>query len=90
MERQTKDSAPHPGALRTPVTFPWRLPANHWLSRTLQILLAVGIGVTFWAKITGRDYETRSVLLAIGGIFLAGVAHLAWQMLRNRGSRPNS
>ena len=70
--------------MSTPIVPPWRLAANHWLSRTLQILLAVAILLGIWASATGRGSASKPILGAIGVIFLVWAIHYAWQLHRQR------
>jgi hypothetical protein len=65
-----------------PLILPWRLAANHWLSRALQILLAVAIALNIWALMAGRGALLELLIFATAAILLAWAGHLAWQVMR--------
>ena len=66
---------------------PWHFPANHWLSRTLQIVWGIALASSIWASATGRVGLVRVLGYSTGVIALVWAAHFGWQVLQRRRAR---
>ena len=72
------------------VTYPWNFAANHWLSRSLQVLWAIAIALTIWAVSTGRSDAPLFIAYVAAATILVWAVHIAWQQLRRRSAKESA